>query len=141
MVIERDEAAVVCANDCVLIHGDVGLHNPAVDPRSDAVNDFFDFDGAVLAHRHHDFRYLLFDDDREDMLNAALEICEPAAGRTVDRERIRLCNATCAVSFLAFSGHPCGPEIRWPNVAEDIDGYVQLSRNWRSDIVDEVAIQ
>jgi hypothetical protein len=65
------------------------------------------YGGAARADRHHDFRYLLFDVAREDILDAALTVCEPATGRTINRERIRLYNAACAISYLAFrSGIP-----------------------------------
>jgi hypothetical protein len=120
-VIECCEAVVVCANDRALVHGDVGLHNLAVDPESDAVNGIFDYDGAAWADRHHDFRYLLFDVEREDMLDAALEIYEPAVGRAVDRDRIRLYNAACAVSFLAFrAGIPPEQKSAGRTLAEDV---------------------
>jgi aminoglycoside phosphotransferase (APT) family kinase protein len=59
--IERYEAEAVDAGDCVLVHGDVGLHNLALDPETDTVNGIFDYDNAAWADRHHDFRYLLFD--------------------------------------------------------------------------------
>jgi hypothetical protein len=79
-VIDRYEAVRVDPTDHALIHGDVGLHNLAVDPETDAVNGVFDYDSAAWADRHHDFRYLLFDVSREDMLDAALEVYEPAGG-------------------------------------------------------------
>lgn len=101
-VIERYEAVRVSAKDRALVHGDVGLHNLALDPDTDAVNGIFDYDSAAWADRHHDFRYLLFDVDREDMLASALEVYEPAVGRQVDRDRVRLYNAVSAISYLAF---------------------------------------
>jgi Phosphotransferase enzyme family len=126
-VIERCEDVPVGPKDRVLVHGDVGLHNLAFDPQSDAVNGIFDYDGAAWADRHHDFRYLLFDVDREDMLDSALEVYEPATGQGINRDRIRLCNAACAISFLAFRAgtHPddrsCGrtlaEDIRWVRTA------------------------
>jgi hypothetical protein len=67
------------------------------------------------------FQYLLFDVGREDMLDAVLGIYEPAVGRSVERNRIRLYNAACAISFLAFRAgtaaeeKPCGRTL-----AEDI---------------------
>ena len=100
--VERYEALAVDAGDRVLVHGDLALHNLALDPETDTVNGIFDYDGAAWADRHHDFRYLLFDVGREDMLDAAPEVYEPATGRTVDRERIRFYNAACAISCLAF---------------------------------------
>lgn len=100
--IERYEAVAVDAGDRVLVHGDLGLHNLALEPETDTVNGIFDYDSAAWADQHQDFRYLLFDVGREDMLDAALGVYEPATGRTVDRERIRLYNAACAISYLAF---------------------------------------
>jgi len=58
--IERYEAVAVGAGDCVLVDGDVGLHNLALDPGTDTVDGIFDYNGAARADRHHDFRYLLF---------------------------------------------------------------------------------
>jgi Phosphotransferase enzyme family len=126
-VIERYEAAPACADDRVLIHGDVGLHNLALDPESDAVNGIFDYDSAAWTDRHHDFRYLLFDVGREDMLEAAVGVYEPILGRSIDRSRVRLYNAACAISYLAFRvGTPaeeksCGrtlaEEVRWVRTA------------------------
>lgn len=121
--IERYEAVAVDASDCVLVHGDVGLHNLALDPETDNVNGIFDYDGAAWADRHHDFRYLLFDVGREDMLDAAVAVYEPAVDRKLDRDRIRLYNAACAITFLAFrsgippEGKSCGrtfaEDLRW----------------------------
>jgi hypothetical protein len=126
-VVDLYEATVVDPGDRALVHGDVGLHNLALDPDTDTVNGIFDYDSAAWADRHHDFRYLLFDVDCEDMLNAALEVYEPAVGRRLDRDRIRLYNAACATSYLAFRvGTPpeeksCGrtlaEDLRWVRVA------------------------
>ena len=82
-VVERYEAVLVSANDRALVHGDVGLHNLSFDPQSDTINGIFDYDGAAWADRHNDFRYLLFDVAREDMLDSALEVYEPATGREI----------------------------------------------------------
>lgn len=101
-VIGQYEAAPVSAEERALVHGDVGLHNLAFDPMSDTVNGIFDYDSAAWADRHHDFRYLLFDVDREDMLDSALEVYESATGRQISRDRVRLYNAACAISYLAF---------------------------------------
>jgi hypothetical protein len=101
-VIEEYEGMAVDAPDRALVHGDLGLHNLALD-QADAVNGVFDYDGAAWADRHHDFRYLLFDVGREDMLDAALCIYEPAVERSLDRNRIRLYNAACAIGYLAFT--------------------------------------
>jgi hypothetical protein len=123
-VIDLYEAVPVCADDRVLIHGDVGFHNLALDAQSDTVNGIFDYDSAAWADRHHDFRYLLFDvgrEDAEDMLEAALSVYEPAAGRSVDRNRVRLYNAACAISFLSFrAGTPAEERSCGRTLAEDI---------------------
>jgi aminoglycoside phosphotransferase (APT) family kinase protein len=126
-VIERCDAVPIRADDRVLIHGDVGLHNLAFDAASDAVNGIFDYDSAAWTDRHHDFRYLLFDVGREDMLEAAVGVYEPAVGRSVDRSRICLYNAACAISFLAFRadtpadekscGRTLAEDVRWVRTA------------------------
>jgi hypothetical protein len=122
-VLDRYQAVTVTDADRALIHGDVGFHNLAVDPASNRINGIYDYDSAAWADRHHDFRYLLFDAGRDDMLEAALRIYEPRAGRRLDRARIRLYNAACAVCYLAFrEGTPpdalsCGrtlaDDLRW----------------------------
>jgi hypothetical protein len=112
---------VVGADDNVLVHADLGLHNIAVDPPTTQVLGVFDYDGAAWADRHHDFRYLLFDHARDEALEAALAVYEPAAGRVLNRPRIRLYNALCAISFLAYRrGVP--PEARscGRTLAEDL---------------------
>lgn len=120
-VIARYEAVSVDVQDRVLVHGDVGLHNVALDPRSNAVNGIFDYYSAAWADRHHDFRYLVFDHGREDMLDAALEVYEPTVGRSIDRARARLYNAACAISYLAYR-HGIAPEQKWcgRTFAEDL---------------------
>jgi Phosphotransferase enzyme family len=98
--------------DLVLVHADLGLHNLAFDPNTMAVRGVFDYDSAAWADRHHDFRYLVFSFEREEMLEAALAVYEPAIRRTLDRRRIWLYNAVCAASFLAFRrGVP--PDRKW----------------------------
>jgi hypothetical protein len=120
-VIERYEAVPIRADDRVLIHGDVGLHNLALDAESDTVNGIFDYDSAAWTDRHHDFRYLLFDVGREDLLEAALGVYEPATGRPIDRNRVRLYNAACAISFLAFRvGTPAEEKSCGRTLAEDV---------------------
>ena len=126
-VIDRYEGMPVTGRDRALVHGDLGLHNLALDPETDAVNGVFDYDGAAWADRHHDFRYLLFDVGREDMLDAALEVYEPAVGRRLDRDRIRLYNAACAIGYLAFRsgvapdqkscGRTLAEDLRWVRTA------------------------
>jgi len=120
-VIDMYERTPVETSDCALVHGDFGLHNVATDPETDAVNGVFDYDGAAWADRHHDFRYLLFDIGREDMLDAALEVYEPTIGRSLDRDRIQLYNAACAITFLAFRvGVPPEQKSCGRTLAEDL---------------------
>jgi hypothetical protein len=126
-VIDVYEGTPVETGDCALVHGDLGLHNLALDPETDAVNGVFDYDGAAWADRHHDFRYLLFDIGREDMLDAALAVYEPAIGQSLDRDRIQLYNAACAIGFLAFRvgvppdqkscGRTLAEDLRWVRAA------------------------
>jgi hypothetical protein len=124
---ERYDALTVDTKDHVLVHGDVGLHNLALDQQTDAVNGIFDYDSAAWTDRHHDFRYLLFDIGRKDMLNAALEVYEPAVGRAIDRDRLRLYNAACALCYLALRrgvppnqrscGRTLAEDVRWASAA------------------------
>jgi aminoglycoside phosphotransferase len=123
--LEDYDGLTVEAVDRVLVHGDLGLHNIAVDPGTAEVRGVFDYDGASLADRHHDFRYLLFDHRKDDALEAALEVYEPAFGRTLDRRRIRLYNAACAIGFLAFrEGVPPEERSCGRRLAEDV-GWVR----------------
>jgi Phosphotransferase enzyme family len=123
-VLQRYEDATdkAAPGDRVLAHGDLGLHNIVLAPGTDEVAGVFDYDGAAWADRHQDFRYLLFDKESEEMLDGALEVYEPATGRHLDRDLIRLGNAACAIGFLAFR---CGtpPEARscGRTLAEDLD--------------------
>jgi hypothetical protein len=76
-----------------------------------------------VVDRHHDFRYLVFDFDRRDLLDAARAAYEPIAGRVIDTERVVLYNATCSITFLSCrDGTPpeavsCGrtlaQDLRW----------------------------
>jgi aminoglycoside phosphotransferase (APT) family kinase protein len=126
-VIDCYDAVTVGVMDRALIHGDVGLHNLAVDPKTDVVNGIFDYDSAAWADRHHDFRYLLFDVECEDMLDTALDVYEPLVGRSIDRDRVRLYNAACAISYLAFRvatppqakscGRTLAEDLRWVRTA------------------------
>lgn len=45
---------------------------------------------------------IYFEAEREDMLDSALEVYEPATGLQISRDRVRLYNAACAISYLAF---------------------------------------
>ena len=87
--------------DCVLVHTDVGFHNLSIDPKSVTVLGIFDYEGAAWADRHHDFRYLVFSQESDELLDAALSVYEPAVGRAIKRDRVFLYNAACAISFLA----------------------------------------
>jgi Ser/Thr protein kinase RdoA (MazF antagonist) len=123
------DAIVVDERDRVLVHGDIGFHNIAVDPETCDVQGVFDYKDAAWADRHDDFRYLLFDVERDDMLEAALAVYQPAAARTLSRARIALSNAASAASFLAFrDGVPpdqpwCGrtleQDLAWTRTAID----------------------
>lgn len=120
-VLDAYDAVGVAADDRVLVHGDLGLHNLAVDPQTTEVRGVFDYGEAAWADRHHDFRYLIFHHEHDAALDAALAVYELALGRTLSRERIRLYNAACAIGFLAFRrGVP--PEERWcgRTLAEDL---------------------
>jgi hypothetical protein len=116
------DRVAVGIHDRVLVHGDLGLHNIAVDPETSQVRGVFDYDGACWADRHHDFRYLLFDRKQDEALEAALAVYEPATGITLNRERIKLYNAACAITFLAFRDG-VAPEQRscGRTLAEDLD--------------------
>jgi len=56
-----------------------------------------------------------------DGRDAALEVYEPAVGRRLDRDRIRLYNAACAIGYLAFrSGVPPDQKSCGRTLAEDL---------------------
>jgi hypothetical protein len=121
--------AVICAyesidvadDDRVLAHTDVGLHNLAIDAESYAVNGVFDYEGAAWTDRHQDFRYLVLDAEPFDLFDAAARVYEKLTGRPIDRDRVLMYNAACAVSFLAYrAGH--APDERWcgRTLAEDL---------------------
>jgi aminoglycoside phosphotransferase (APT) family kinase protein len=119
-VVDAYEAVQVDAADRVLVHGDLGLHNLALDPDTDAVRGVFDYDGAAFADRHHDFRYLVLSIPGEPVLEAALAVYEPAVGR-IDRDRVWLYNAACAISYLAYR-RGVAAEQKWcgRTLAEDL---------------------
>jgi aminoglycoside phosphotransferase (APT) family kinase protein len=120
-VLSAYDAAEPAADDRVLVHGDLGLHNLAVDPETYAVRGVFDWDGAAWADRHHDFRYLIFHPVNDALLEAAIAVYEPVVGRTISRARVALYNAACAIGFLADRAgtapedRPCGRTL-----AEDL---------------------
>ena len=106
LALER-RAAIECQdNRPVLVHGDLGLHNIAVDPDSLRVTGVFDYEEAIFGDRHQDFAYMVFQQDEEPMLDGALAAYESAMGTGLDHERILLLNAVAAIGFLAFRhGH------------------------------------
>jgi aminoglycoside phosphotransferase (APT) family kinase protein len=121
IVLAMYEAIGISNADRVLVHGDLGLHNIAIDPMSHRVTGLFDYEEAAWADRHHDFRYLVWDFDRCELLNAALSVYEPAVGRTIDRGRVVLYNAACAVTFLACrAGTPPAQQSCGRTLAEDL---------------------
>ena len=64
---------------------------------------------------------MLFDVGREDLLDAALGVYEPAVGRSIDCGRIRLYNAACAISYLALrAGIPAEEKPCGRTLAEDV---------------------
>jgi hypothetical protein len=124
-IIARYESLPVSESDRVLVHGDVGLHNLAIHEASHAVHGLYDYEGSAWADRHLDFRYLMYDLDRFDLLEAAIDAYEPATGRHLHRGRILLYNAACAVGFLAYRagtrpdkvscGRTLAEDLRWSN--------------------------
>lgn len=120
-VLARYEATRVDEDDHALVHADLGLHNLAFDPTTHAVLGIFDYDDAAWADRHHDFRYLVFDLGRDEMLDAALAVYEPVVGRPIDRARVLLYNAACALTFLAHRmGTPPQERSCGRTLAEDL---------------------
>jgi len=119
------EAVSIDPADRVLVHGDLGLHNLAIDPATDSVRGIFDYDGAAWADRHHDARYLVLAIPGEPVLEAALAVYEPAVECMLDRNRIWLYNAVCAASFLASRvGVPAEQKWCGRTLPEDI-GWVR----------------
>jgi aminoglycoside phosphotransferase (APT) family kinase protein len=120
-VIGLYEQLKIAPSDCALTHNDIGFHNLAFDRDSLQVRGIFDYEGAAWSDRHHDFRYLLFDFDDATVLDAALSVYEPATGRRIDRQRVQLYNAMCAITFLAYRDG-VAPNEKWcgRTLAEDL---------------------
>ena len=122
-VINRYEAEHAASTDRVLVHGDLGFHNLAFDSTDDTIAGVFDYADASWSDRHQDFRYLVFPGEPVDqpVLDGALEVYEQGLGVRLDRARIRLGNAACAIGFLAHrhetppDARPCGRTL-----AEDL---------------------
>jgi hypothetical protein len=129
-VLDIQEALDVPDGDRVLVHGDLGVHNIAVDPATADLQGVFDYDGAAWDDRHLDFRYFIFDHEHEDLLEAAIVAYEPAAGRSIDRRRVRLYNAASAICYLAFRrgvaadvrhcGRTLAEDLAWVRKAVDV---------------------
>jgi hypothetical protein len=120
-VMEAYEYALADDEDRVLVHTDIGFHNLAVDTESHTINGIFDYDAAAWADRHQDFRYLVFDIDRYEMLDGASRAYEAIVGRAIRRDRVLLYNAACAIGFLAYRASRTAEE-RWCSrtLAEDL---------------------
>lgn len=128
-VMRMYEDTIVSESEKALVHTDVGFHNMGIDPQSHVVHGLFDYTEAAWADRHHDFRYLVFDFERPELLDAALSAYHARADQTIRRERVLLYNAACAVTFLAYrAGTPpeersCGrtlsEDLRWSRYAID----------------------
>ncbi len=110
-VLTRCEGLTIAEADRALVPGDLGFHNIAVDPATLQVGGVFDYEGAAWADRHHDFRYLVFDRENFEVLDAAIAVYETKLHRKVDRGRVFLYNAACAITFLA-NRDGFGPEDR-----------------------------
>lgn len=106
------EALVIDKSDCVLVHGDLGLHNIVVDPTTKKLRGVFDYDGSAWADRNLDFRYFIFDEMDDEPLEAGIAAYESKTGLRLDRRRIRIYNAFCAISFLAYRDG-IAPERIW----------------------------
>lgn len=118
-VVATYEAQCSEAADPVLIHGDLGLHNLALAPDG-TLAGVFDYGDAAVAHRHRDFAYLLFDDLDDPLLGAAIGAYEAARGAPIDLHRVALCNAACAIGFMAFRrGHGPDEKPAGRTLAED----------------------
>jgi aminoglycoside phosphotransferase (APT) family kinase protein len=122
-VLSMYEDVAVSVTDRALVHSDLGLHNLGVDLEDSVVHGVFDYEGAAWADRHHDFRYLVFDFYRDELLNAARSAYEPALGVSIQPERVFLYNAACALGFLAqrvgkapdecSCGRTLAEDLRW----------------------------
>jgi Phosphotransferase enzyme family len=122
-LIKRYEALPIAQEDRVLVHTDLGFHNMGINLSTLTVHGVFDYEGAAWADRHHDFRYLVFDQDRDELFDAALAVYEPAVGHKIDRGRVFLYNAACAITFLAYRmgtapderscGRTLAQDLRW----------------------------
>ncbi len=126
-VMQKYETLPIGEEERVLVHSDLGFHNMGISLETVTVHGVFDYEGAAWADRHHDFRYLVFDLDRDELLEAALAVYEPAVGHGIDRGRVFLYNAACAITFLAYRigtapeerscGRTLAEDLRWSKYA------------------------
>ena len=121
--LEHWEEVALHVSGPVLVHGDLGAYNLAVNPATGEVQGVFDYGDAVFGDRHQDFKYMQFYGPEEQvMLDAAVESYEEATRIILDRGRIRFFNAIGAIGFLGLRfGH--APEERWcgRTLEEDVD--------------------
>jgi len=110
-VLSRYEDLSIPDADRTLVHTDVGFHNIAIDPATLKVCGLYDYEGAAWADRHHDFRYLVFGQSRFELLDAGISVYEATLNRRIDRRRVFLYHAACAITFLADRAGT-GPEDR-----------------------------
>jgi aminoglycoside phosphotransferase (APT) family kinase protein len=112
--------------DCALVHTDVALHNLAFDPY-DHVCGMYDYEEAAWADRHHDFRYLVIGPTHDTLLEIAISEYQARTGYTIERDRVMLYNAACALTYLAHRARtspderPCGrtldEDLQWSTAA------------------------
>ena len=121
--LEHLEEIAVSVSDAVLVHGDLGAYNLAVNPTTDEVQGVFDYGDAAFGDRHQDFKYLLFHRPKEQvMLDAAIKSYEGATRIILDRGRIRFFNAIGAIGFLGFRfGHAPGERWCGRTLEEDVE--------------------
>lgn len=123
VALRRYEKVMRDCTEEVLVHGDIGFHNFAMDLETGTIVGVFDYDSAVLADPHLDFRYLVFDVERYELLQSACEVYSSLTGRTIVGERVLLYNAACAIAYLAarngvppdekFAGRTLEEDLRW----------------------------
>jgi aminoglycoside phosphotransferase (APT) family kinase protein len=126
-IMDAYERVTVSDADRVLVHNDLGLHNLGIDAATHRVHGIFDYEEAAWADRHHDFRYLVFDRDRYALFDAAVAAYEPLTGLEIERDRVLLYNAACALTFLALRdgtkpedrscGRTLAEDLRWSTFA------------------------
>lgn len=125
LALEAHAEARQTLGDPVLIHGDLGPHNFAVDPETGHVSGVFDYEGAAFGDRAQDFAYMTLLGggvaEPDAMLDGALAVYQPLTGVMIERTRVYLLNAVSAIGFLAHR-HGHAPEEVWcgRTLAEDL---------------------